>query len=521
MTGRLAYLRFPGTMFFFSLLSMGLTVIALFGGVTVNQALALIFTLSLGSLWFYDKFKATVAGILLFMIKPLFVRIAFMIDYNLSGSGGFDLLGITPALLLAGLIAADIYSRLSRGERICPDKPRLILALFAAVSFLSIFNPANSIAIGLGGFERNILPNMMILYLAASTVTSDRQRISLAKTLLLFGLLATLYGIGQYITGLFPWEMDWMRQVALRESNLGWLTVGLRGVEFRIFSVFYNYMDFFFTMVLVFALALSHKEHLTGRWRKMRTAFFISWGVMLALALERMPAIMTIAVMVVTYYLKSSPTRRKTVIWSAAAVVALTQFALAAAGPILKNTGAEKLIRLAEMQNPFAAYSLGDRAENFWGPALETIKANPLGVGIGYGSESKATAQASLTDYYIKPHNELIQKVLETGFIGGILYLILLIALFKQYRTLFQMQGANRALGLAMMAGSLAFFTCALVNIPLSGSSGLAFWAMAGVALGVRRDALNCNTGNTLTSSTDITNGGHDSLCNVHDGKRQ
>jgi len=319
--------------------------------------------------------------------------------------------------------------------------------------------------------------------------------------LLLLGLVSTAYGIGQHLLGLFPWETDWVRQVAIKNSAAGWVTVGLRGVEFRTFSLFFNYMDFFFANVLIFALLLASGELLDGRWRKMRIAYFVLWAVMLFLSLERMPMMMTVLALVAVYYLKSSVRRRKVVLLLTALSIFLAVLLLKFAAPLLENTGASKLTRFGEMSNPLAAYSLADRAENFWKPALETVKENPLGVGIGYGSQSRATEMASETAYYVKPHNELIQKALETGIMGAIIYVLLLGAVFKGFVKLVRAGSMARCIGSGMAAASAAFWVCGMVNLPFSGSSGLIYWACAGVSLAIAADSESSATVENKTES--------------------
>src|SRR5512135_2797896 len=66
-------------------------------GITLNQALAFTFILSILTVWFYDKFKSVMLGLVFFISKPFWIRLAFGFDYRLTGEGGFDLLGITPA----------------------------------------------------------------------------------------------------------------------------------------------------------------------------------------------------------------------------------------------------------------------------------------------------------------------------------------------------------------------------------------------------------------------------------------
>jgi O-antigen ligase len=162
------------------------------------------------------------------------------------------------------------------------------------------------------------------------------------------------------------------------------------------------------------------------------------------------------------------------------------------------------LVRLAELANPFKASSLNDRVQTKWGPALETIKSNPFGVGIGFGSQTKASREAEESNNYVQPHNELIQKVLETGFAGGILYLLLLIYLFKDFKIISKFEDSDRLFGFAMIAVTITFWICGLVNLPFSGTSGLLYWALAGAALALKdRHVSNWNMAKFVDDMSD------------------
>jgi len=449
---------------------------------TLNQTLAICLSLAVIFLWVSDKFAGAAAGIIFFMTKSFWVRLAFMFDKQLGSGGGSDLLGVAAPLILALLIVLQIHSLLVRGERLCPDRTRVLLLAFCFLAFASIFLPTSSPLLGLAGVERNILPNMMILFLMASLATRDRAT-ALVKVLLTVGLISTIYGIGQYLLGLYPWEVEWFRQVAFDEGLSGRLTVGLHGIEFRTFSIFYGYMDFFFTNVIIFAIAITCGKELDGIWRKLRLLYLASWLIVLGLSMERMPLVMVLVIAVALRHLASSITKRKRIVWLGAGVALASYAILLFAGPYLQSTGADKLERLAELSDPFDAISINDRFQTAWIPALETIKSHPLGVGIGYGSQTKVSRESD-SELYVKPHNELIQKTLETGIPGGLIYLLLLIYVYKDF--VFIRREGFRPFGSAMIAVTIAFWVCGLVNLPFSGHSGLTYWALAGMAAGLK-----------------------------------
>ena len=155
------------------------------------------------------------------------------------------------------------------------------------------------------------------------------------------------------------------------------------------------------------------------------------------------------------------------------------------AEPVLKSTGAHKLIRLAELANPLSATSIADRMDRKWEPTLNTVAANPLGVGIGYGSQTLANKSAANTKLLVEPHNELLQKTLETGVIGGLIFLILLISVFREGLKLGRSDSPLARFGYGFAAGTVAFWLCGILNVPFSGSSGLLYWTLAGAVVGI------------------------------------
>jgi hypothetical protein len=467
------------------------TLGAILFDITLNQAMAIVFSFITITIWSRDRLSGLISALIFFMSKSFWVRLAFALE-GAGSANRFDLLGVMPALLLAGLIIWQMFIDLSLGKRLCSDRSRRLMMAFAAISLVTILY-CGSPMIGLGGFERNILPNMMILFLGASIITEHEQVVKLLKAMMVFATISTIYAIGQFALGLYPWEQAWFYALAADNGLSGWLTIGLRGIEFRIFSIFFGYMDFFFTNVLIFALAYAYRSSWNGAWKKLYRLYAVAWFAILILSLERMPIVMMLIVFLAAKYLRSSKAGRRKIAFASLAIGTALYCSLLVAGPVLKSTGADKLVRMAELANPFQATSILDRAETKWLPALETIASNPMGVGIGYGSQTKASEEASQSGNYVKPHNELIQKTLETGIVGGGIYLLLMLAIFKVNLTITKLRGLA-VFGIGMASATLAFWACGMVNLPFSGSSGLLFWLLAGAVLGLKENVFKSVT---------------------------
>ncbi len=458
--------------------------VSLFIQITLNQIFALFLGAVVITFWAHSKVYGLTAAVIFFLIKPFWLRLAYHVDLSMYGSSGFDLLGLMPTLILVSLICSHLYMSIIDNKKLCPDRTRILISLFSALCFLSIFFPTNSIMIGLAGFQRNILPNMLILFLAVSVFKNEKDILVLVKSLAVVGLISILYGIGQFITGIFPWEILWMKNVGFATSTAGWLTIGLRGIEFRIFSMFYYRTDFFFTNVLIFSLLITYAKSFTGFMKCIKILFYISWFIMMIITFERTPLIMSFVAVLIVYFMNATQSKKKMLITAAITLGVVAYSTLLVFEPYLKSSGVESLIRLAEMTNPLEAGSIHDRTDNYWGPSLEIIKSNPLGVGIGSGSGTKASDQVSLADSgNIQTHNEILQKTLETGILGGVLFLLLMLSILKDSLQLSKVNRSARRFGVAITTCTLVFMMSSMITLTFSGGRGLTFWLLVGVML--------------------------------------
>jgi len=354
------------------------------------------------------------------------------------------------------------------------------------------------VIVGLGGFERNILPNMLILFLAADIFKSQRDIRVLLYILLWLGIVSVLYGLGQFIVGIFPWEVKWFEEVAFAQNTAGWLTIGLRGIEFRIFSIFYYRTDFYFANVLIFTLLYASNVFSAGLAKWLKYLYYLIWFAMMLITLERTPLIMSVLAVAVVFLFKTTSHRRKIFLIRAAVLLIGGYGTLVLSESYLKNSGISSLIRLAELTNPLEADSIHDRADNYWGPSIEHIKENPMGLGIGQGSGTKASGRVSLTATgNIRTHNEILQKALETGILGVVAFIILMIAVFRDSLRLNKSSSEFSWLGSGMAAVTLVFCLSSMITLTFSGGRGLLFWTLAGIVLAMLKQ--NANNENKRT----------------------
>ena len=107
-----------------------------------------------------------------------------------------------------------------------------------------------------------------------------------------------------------------------------------------------------------------------------------------------------------------------------------------------------------------------------------------MGVGIGYGSYSRANSISEESQYWVDPHNELLHKALESGIFGVLLFLLLLFSAFKDGWKLSHCRGKIKEFGIGFLAGTVGFWLCGLVHVVLIGSPGILYWCVAGAVLG-------------------------------------
>ena len=469
--------------------------------ITLNQGLAIVFGITILTIWQYDKVYGLSAALVFFLIKPFWLRLAYHVDSSINGSPGFDLLGLTPALLIVGFIITHCCVIIGSNRRLCPDGTRRWLMVFTVISFASIFYPTNDLIVGLGGFERNVLPNMLILFLAADIFKSQRDIRILLCTLLWVGIVSVLYGLGQFMVGIYPWEVKWFQEVAFAQNTAGWLTIGLRGIEFRIFSIFYYRTDFYFTNVLIFTLLYAGNMFSAGPARWLKYLYYLIWIVMMLITLERTPFIMSMLAVAVVFLFQTTPRRRKIFLISVGVLLIGSYSTLVLGESYLKNSGVSSLIRLAELTNPLEAGSIHDRADNYWGPSIEHIKENPMGLGIGQGSGTKASGRVSLTATgNIRTHNEILQKALETGILGVVAFIILMITVFRDSLRLRRLSPEFSWLGTGVASVTLVFCLSSMITLTFSGGRGLVYWTLAGIVLAMLKQNANNENKKTLGS---------------------
>jgi hypothetical protein len=425
-------------------------------------------------------------GLIYYCIKPAYSRLAYHLDATFGAHPAVDVLRFSAGVFLAVICLLIIIKHIHERRNLISSKLDMVMMLFIGLNFLSIFNPHNSVFNGLAGFERNIFPTVFLFFVGREVIRTREDLIVMCKAFGAVALVTVMFGLKHATSGIFGFETSFFNDYFARTGFDGWLTIGVNGIEFRNFSTFFSYMEFTFTLALWSIMLLGVRaSFISRRWNRFKWLFGILTFALLALTIERTPIMMVIVGLLGTWYILSERKRRRQIVLYAGALLASIIIITSFFQHQLELTGVAKLQRLAEMADPSQASSIEDRMDRMWKPTLAIIAANPMGVGVGYGSET--IARGSAGGFHVQPHNEFLQKALETGLLGAGLFALALWIIFFKLKRL--SQSANdkfiksaTAVGCGIL---LAFVLCAQINLPFSGAQGCFFWFVSGALLSV------------------------------------
>ncbi len=476
-----------------------LAALAALVGVSANF---LFFALSLTGFVFALSISlrnATFYSLVFLCFKPALWRLTYHLDYLYGSQPSVDLLRYSAGLYLTALCVMVIGKRLLENRKTLQYKLDLTIALFIGVYALAIVNPHNSPIAGLAGFERTIFPTVAVFFLAGEVIKTKKDILALIKVITITALVTTVYGLKHAISGLWGFEITAFDDLFAREGFDGWLTIGIKGIEFRTFSTFFGYMEFTFTLALWGIMLLGFKfRSLSKRWRALRWLTAAAMILLLALSLERTPILMIIVGLLTSWYIRSDRRKRSRIALISATIAVVIVSGITIFEQQLEATGIAKLERIAELGDPSKAASIQDRIDRMWKPTLRIIASNPLGVGAGYGSQTVASAQSAGSGFLTQPHNELLQKALEAGWLAAVLFAAIVVMLFRELKRLSETATDKTirrltALGCGIVA---AFAFCGQINLPFSGPEGMFFWFVTGALISVARSTQDASTEN-------------------------
>jgi len=145
----------------------------------------------------------------------------------------------------------------------------------------------------------------------------------------------------------------------------------------------------------------------------------------------------------------------------------------------LSGGSPEVQLRSSGVLHPFADPSVEQRLER-WGDALDVIRANPIGTGLG--TVGSATINEQGTGTFVD--NSYLKIFQEQGPLGGIIFLgALLTTLTAAAVGVGQRDQPRRAIGVAALVGGISFLALAMSSEAIEQPGKVLGWLLLGVAL--------------------------------------
>ncbi|VAW84488.1 hypothetical protein MNBD_GAMMA16-1620 [hydrothermal vent metagenome] len=126
------------------------------------------------------------------------------------------------------------------------------------------------------------------------------------------------------------------------------------------------------------------------------------------------------------------------------------------------------------------------RVDGIWGASITGIEQAPL-LGVGYGRRSFVKAYPELkVDLGWHTHNIILDKTVQTGIIGAIIFTFLMACIIRQFWLAFRASLSREMLLLSLcgIALVLAMLIVNMTNHSFVRHSSLLFWSLLGISLG-------------------------------------
>jgi len=126
------------------------------------------------------------------------------------------------------------------------------------------------------------------------------------------------------------------------------------------------------------------------------------------------------------------------------------------------------------------------RVDGIWGASLKGIEQAPL-LGVGYGRRSFYKAYPDLgTGLGWHTHNIILDKLVQTGFVGAILFIFLIVSIIRLYWIILRNPPSHEVLVLSTCCIALVvgMLTVNMTNHAFVRHSSLLFWSLIGMSLG-------------------------------------
>lgn len=457
------------------------------------------------------------------LFQPIVTRLIFSVDFPSAPEESMldykDLLTTAVSLLLIVSAFVGILYYLSRGHRETPHVSALVYTIiaFTFLNGLQVFNPENSLSVGIYGAKNNVLPFLMF-FAGMATVRTDEQLATFIKFIAGFSLVALLYGLYQEWAPLPSFESHWFSRTIPATASMFLLFAGdleIRDIliadriELRVPSVFqgytfYSYIIVAFGLILYASAATMRKRS----WKILRYAVLGALLLYFVVSLERAAIVMFVAGVIAIHFVHSRERRRFARFVAVGGLVTLISImVLYRGGLYLQERGAiegnSKLIRIFELTDPLNAVTVTfGRIQGQWPKVMSDIRESPItGTGTGTAMYTRATDREDL----VMPLSQFLQEWTELGLFGLLLFVASLVFLY-QALTKVAMDPKEPPIRHAYAAGmigvTVAYSLCGIFNVPFVYEPGIVFWFLAGTAIGVRGPRVQTAHSNTPASPT-------------------
>jgi O-antigen ligase len=295
----------------------------------------------------------------------------------------------------------------------------LLVAAYFLWQIFSVFNPRVPLIIGLAGFKLSAL-YILVYFLGRILIRDWTQITQLAKITLYSAVFSSLYGVYQVIFGLNSFEKIWFYEgyTTLHEGNL--LGYGF----LRPFSTFSDPGSFSqylaITMLLILLIAIQS--------RVVSTKIFILFveailGAMLLATVVRAGWIL-LAAGVISLILFYSAKFRRFIPW----LVWVTLLSIPLIGQRIQRSNFISNFTNPLLRRALTTGTLFDRLQG-WENAIRNPGYRPIwGNGLGTIGVAAQKFGGNVVDL---PHNQFLTILSETGWIGLIIFLLIILLTYK------------------------------------------------------------------------------------------
>lgn len=284
----------------------------------------------------------------------------------------------------------------------------------------------------LWGWRWTCLP-MLLYFLGRNIPYSETYAKRVNQMFVVLLLLQSIYAIIQSTIGLPPPDQYWLNlyvQQGAQSRSMIEDGIYIAGrVRYPSLAVGHTYFSYILAASFIWVLLTPAK---TFRYPHLKP-IVLSMGIICILVTAERVAIGMIAIGVgvaIAMQMRRQLGRWLFLFSSIIIIFGLSLLSTIDTQSIPKTENSVVIVRILELVNPLKAETVRWRLGTIWPKALTRIIENPLGYGLGTYETIRFNQEQfdAGIGYYFPPHNAYLQRALETGVIGLLLYLWLIIA---------------------------------------------------------------------------------------------